>query len=122
MCMLHKCQFLCVLNLILQSEWGIGYAWLPRMLTVEAGDTVCFEWEAPKYILDVPRYRVVGTPTATSTEYDESGLHSGEEGTSTGEAENNSGPEFSNVLKYAVQLAKKSKQCDWLRNLSNVIG
>ncbi len=68
----------------LSPGWGGGYAWSPDMLTIDEGDTVCFEWKAPKYVLDVPVYKVEQTALPTSREYDGVGFRSAAEGTSEG--------------------------------------
>ncbi|CAH1226877.1 PKHD1L1 [Branchiostoma lanceolatum] len=57
-------------------DYGAGYAWSETRVTVNAGDKVRWEWEAPDLAQGVG-YSVQQTTSASSTEYDGTGFYSG---------------------------------------------
>ncbi|XP_006825958.1 fibrocystin-L-like [Saccoglossus kowalevskii] len=57
----------------LHADYGLGYKWSPQSITIEAGDTVLWEWGLPGLIKGIT-YGVQQTRDANSVEYDGSGF------------------------------------------------
>uniref|UniRef100_A0ABM0MU86 Fibrocystin-L-like n=1 Tax=Saccoglossus kowalevskii TaxID=10224 RepID=A0ABM0MU86_SACKO len=57
----------------LHADYGLGYKWSPQSITIEAGDTVLWEWGIAGYIQGIS-YGVQQTWDANSVEYDGSGF------------------------------------------------
>lgn len=71
---------------------GQGYAWSKPSLTISAGDTVRWSWEAPPFLN--AGYRVFSVSTPSGTTYEGGAFNSGDTKTAKGESQNHRIREF----------------------------
>ena len=65
----------CLFSIRLNAEFGKGYAWNPKYVTIETGDSIEWQWWYPTWVKTM-RPRIEQATTSSSFEYNEGGFRS----------------------------------------------